>query len=70
MTKPIDELVPDPRVKREFGISSMTLWRWTHDPTLKFPPAIKIRGRSFRSRQLLEEFKAELLNDALMRRAD
>ncbi len=27
-----DVLVPDPVVWREFGICSMTGWRWTQDP--------------------------------------
>ena len=38
----VDTLVPDPQVQREFGITSMTLWRWTNDPLLGFPPPIKI----------------------------
>ena len=29
-----DELVPDPRVAREFNVTLMTLWRWDHDPKL------------------------------------
>jgi hypothetical protein len=65
-----DELVPDPQVWREFGISSMTGWRWTHDPTLKFPEPVKIRGRCFRSRRGIEEFKQRMLGDAVARRGD
>jgi hypothetical protein len=60
-----DELVPDPVVWREFGISSMTGWRWTNDPSLNFPPPIKIRTRCFRSRRQIEAFKAKLLKDAV-----
>jgi predicted DNA-binding transcriptional regulator AlpA len=56
-----DTLVPDPQVWREFGISSMTGWRWTRDPTLGFPPPIKIRTRCFRSRRALEEFKRRMV---------
>jgi hypothetical protein len=41
-----DMLVPDPVVWREFGISSMTGWRWSNDPKLGFPPPIKIRTSS------------------------
>jgi hypothetical protein len=33
-----DTLVPDPLVWREFGITSMTGWRWSNDPDLGFPP--------------------------------
>jgi hypothetical protein len=58
---PKDEFVPDPQVCAEFGITSMTLWRWDHDPELKFPPAIKIRKKNYRSRLQLEKFKQRLI---------
>jgi hypothetical protein len=32
-----DELVPDPKVAAEFGVTPMTLWRWDNDPALDFP---------------------------------
>jgi predicted DNA-binding transcriptional regulator AlpA len=60
-----DPLVPDPVVWRELGISSMSGWRWTHDPDLDFPPPIKIRNRCFRSRRALEEFKARQMRRAI-----
>jgi hypothetical protein len=62
-----DLLVPDPVVWREFGVTPMTGWRWTHNPSLGFPPAVKINRRNFRSRQQLEEFKTRLLRDAMTR---
>jgi hypothetical protein len=65
----IDELVPDPQVQREFGVSAMTLNRWDHDPRLNFPPKIKIRERNFRSRRLLEAFKHELIVQAVHERS-
>ena len=37
-----DNLIPDPIVCAEFGVTAMTLWRWTHDTELNFPPAIAI----------------------------
>ena len=54
------QLVPDPAVAREFQISLMTLSRWSKDPRmleLGWPPAVKIRGRNFRPRRGLEQFK-------------
>ncbi len=33
-----DELVPDPKVCGEFGVTPMTLWRWERDERLAFPP--------------------------------
>lgn len=65
MTRHPDELVPDPVVWREFGVTSMTLYRWTHDPELNFPPPIKIRNRCFRSRRALEEFKERMMRNAV-----
>lgn len=56
-----DELVPDPQVWREFGISAMTGWRWTRDPDLNFPQPVKIRNRCFRSRRAIEEFKHRMM---------
>jgi predicted DNA-binding transcriptional regulator AlpA len=65
-----DALVPDPVVWREFGISSMTGWRWTNDPELNFPAPVKIRGRCFRSRRALEAFKERLMRGALASRSE
>jgi len=64
MTEP-DQLVPDPEVWKEFGVTSMTLYRWTNDRDLGFPPVIKIRQRNFRSRRALEAFKQRLIARAL-----
>jgi hypothetical protein len=63
-----DELVPDPRVAEEFEVSLMTLWRWSRDSELGFPPALQIRRRNYRSRGALDEFKARLVRAAVHRR--
>jgi hypothetical protein len=63
-----DTLVPDPQVWREFGVTSMTGYRWTHDPDLGFPPPIKIRTRCFRSRKQIEAFKRRMLERAIQQR--
>jgi hypothetical protein len=63
-----DELVPDPQVWKEFGVTSMTGHRWTHDPDLNFPQPVKVRKRNYRSRAALEEFKARLVARALQRK--
>jgi predicted DNA-binding transcriptional regulator AlpA len=54
-----------PQVCREFGITSMTLWRWDRDPELDFPPPVKIRKKNYRSRQQLEQFKQRMVNSAI-----
>jgi hypothetical protein len=64
-----DELVPDPVVWRELGITPMTGWRWTNDPDLDFPPQIKIRNRNFRSRKQFEAFKRRLILQATHERS-
>lgn len=66
MAEEKDGLVPDPVVQREFGVTAMTIWRWTNDPDLGFPPAMKIRKRNFRSRKLLDEFKQRLMVQAIV----
>ena len=63
-----DNLIPDPVVCAEFGVTAMTLWRWTRDTELNFPPAIAIRNRNFRSRKQLEAFKARMLMKAIRQR--
>ena len=61
-----DQLVPDPVVAEEFGgVTLMTLYRWTKDPTLGFPPPVKIRNKNFRSRRAIEDFKARLMHKAI-----
>jgi hypothetical protein len=66
-----DHLVPDHIVRGEFGeVSLMTIYRWTNDPTLGFPPPIKIRNKNFRSRRALEEFKARIVRAAVAQRAE
>lgn len=69
MNAPVpDILVPGPQVQREFGVTSMTIWRWDRDSKLGFPPKIKLNGRNYRSRQQLEAFKAKLMAAALKAR--
>lgn len=65
-----DTFVPDPQVAREFGVTAMTLFRWSHDPkmaALGWPPAVPIGQRNYRSRRALEQFKANLLKQAVQR---
>ena len=64
-----DELVPDPQVWREFRVTPMTGWRWTHDVSLGFPPPIKIRNRNYRSRRALNAFREALVRRALVKAA-
>ena len=60
MSQP-DELVPDPQVARELGNRTlMTIWRYSRDPDLGFPPVVKLRGRNYRWRSQLEVFKGRL----------
>ena len=66
-----DELVPEAQVRREFGdVTPMTVWRWDHDPMIRFPRPVMIRKRKYRSRKELEEFKQRLLRDAIARRSE
>ena len=62
-----DELVPDPQVCRELGVSAMTLWRWERDRQLDFPPKIKIRTRNYRSRRALSEWRDRMVREGVSR---
>jgi hypothetical protein len=65
-----DTLVPDPEVCKEFGgVTLMCLWRWSRDPTLNFPSPIKLHGRNYRSRRMLEAFKQRMIERALRTRS-
>jgi len=49
----------------------MTAWRWDRDVALiamGWPAKIQIRGRNFRSRRQLEQFKAALIRKAIEER--
>lgn len=60
-----DDLVPDPVIIREFGLTPMKLWRWDQNPDIGFPPKVKIGKRNYRSRRAVEAFKADLLRKAV-----
>lgn len=65
-----DHLVPDPIIAKEFSVTLMTLWRWSRDRNLTFPPVIKIRGKNYRSRLAIEDFKGRLLMGAIRARSE
>jgi predicted DNA-binding transcriptional regulator AlpA len=65
-----DQQVPDPKVCKEFGVTPKTLWEWTNDPALNFPPPAKIRNRNYRSRRALEAFKEQMLRNAIAHRGE
>jgi predicted DNA-binding transcriptional regulator AlpA len=52
------DLVPKPSVAREFSVSGRTISRWMEDPNLNFPVPIRLRGRLYFPRTMLEEWKA------------
>jgi hypothetical protein len=64
----IDSFVPEARVREEFDVTAMTLYRWDHDRDLGFPPPITIRGRKYRSRKQLQEFKERQIKLAIVNR--
>jgi predicted DNA-binding transcriptional regulator AlpA len=41
------ELVIAARLSKRLGISTVTLWRWRHDPQLGFPTGIRINDRVY-----------------------
>jgi hypothetical protein len=65
-----DHWVSDPEVWKELGITSMTGYRWSEDPELGFPQAVKVRNRNFRSRRELDAFKQRMLQTAMKNRKE
>ena len=65
-----DDFIPDIAVMKEFSLTPMKLWRWDHDPSIGFPPKIKIGPRNYRSRRAIEAFKGELLRKAIENQKD
>ena len=63
-----DALIPDPKVWKAFGVTSMTGHRWTRNPALKFPQPIQINGRNFRQGRELNQFLADAARESLARR--
>jgi hypothetical protein len=66
-----DPFVPDPVVCKEFGVTSMTLYRWDHDPAKAaqgWPVKYRIGNRNYRLRSELETYKANLRQRALAER--
>lgn len=53
----MSRLIPKSQVRAEFGVSSMTLWRWTRDPDLNFPQPVVIRRRKYRDADAIEAFQ-------------
>lgn len=56
-------MLPDPRVRQRYGVSSMTIWRWDNTPELGFPPPLRIAGRKYRRLAELEAWERKLAND-------
>jgi hypothetical protein len=60
-----EDLVPSRIVKKENGgISDMTLWRWTRDPRIRFPPPdVVINGRKYWKRKTLRQHGQRILSE-------
>jgi hypothetical protein len=53
--------VPDVVIRREFGVSPMSIFRWERDPSLDFPRPVIIRGRRYFFRDQIKLFKDRLI---------
>ena len=40
-------LLPGPKLRQILGVSPVTLWRWRHDESMRFPKAKSIQGRLY-----------------------
>ena len=48
-----------PQVMQRFGITEMTLWRWSRDDRLGFPQPMRIRNRKFYSVAEIEAWERQ-----------
>ena len=62
MDKP-KRYLPDPEVCQRYGVSDMTITRWTRDPDLNFPQPLVIRNRKYRDLDELEAFEERQAKD-------
>ncbi len=66
-----DQLIPDPRVCVELGVTAMTLWRWDRNPeliALGWALPVHINKRKYRSRRQFEKFKRMMVQRAIENR--
>jgi predicted DNA-binding transcriptional regulator AlpA len=49
-------LLPEAKVRERYGVSSMTLYRWDRNPSLNFPPPLRINNRKYRDASELDAF--------------
>lgn len=62
----VEELVAiTPTVANEVGRNPRTVKRWMGDPTMKFPPTVRLRNRLYVSRHAFEHWKRGLLTAAM-----
>jgi predicted DNA-binding transcriptional regulator AlpA len=54
-----DRFLPALEVRKRYGVSDMSLWRWLHDRELAFPKPMYIRGRRFWRLSDLECWEAD-----------
>jgi hypothetical protein len=52
-------------VAKEFSTTLMTLYRWSHNPNINFPPPVKSGFRNHRYRSHIEMYKERLWRDAI-----
>lgn len=53
-----DELLPAAQVRRRYGVSDMTVFRWVNDEKLNFPQPIRINSRRYWRVADLQAFEA------------
>ena len=56
--------LPAAAVRARYGVSDMSLWRWTRDQKLGFPAPIRINNRRFWRLTDLEAFEARRAQEA------
>lgn len=55
------DLVPDPVIAKQLGVTLMTIYRWDHSPNVGFPKAVKINTRNYRVASELTAWRDKLV---------
>jgi hypothetical protein len=59
---PADLYLTAAQVRARYGgVTSMTIWRWLHDPELQFPAPLLIQRRRYWRRHDLLEFERRIV---------
>ena len=61
----LGEMIPNPALARELGVTTRTISRWLNNPKILLPRPIEINRRKYFERGAIEAWKVAFLQQAL-----